>query len=667
MAGRRSGSIRVVGRGIVFAAIVAVGGCAILADPANYRGWDYRQFNQFKTFPNQPLCGVPGADAARCVAADPALDTADLPPRALASSRVLWAVNSECRNHAPRRADGRVPGRNEVLASCSAGGNGTWPADENFISLSISGGGNRSAVFGAEAMFVLEQWGLLDHVDVISGVSGGGFPAALYSMSCDADGDGAFCDEAERGTRVRWQYDTIAPRIGANLGSEFSARRYSPDDIFGRFATHRTTLNLLSETLADTLLYQANGDTDVRFADLNPRRPNLVLNATNVSIDRQYLEAEAGIAPDNCRLGHLGDRSHFAFTDVYFERLLRSDLSRLPLAYAAAASAAFPVIIDLATFGRFSPYAYRPDVAAIDFVHLTDGSIHDNSGIAEIEIMLRDIFERCGQPVGPVPRRVLMVVLDSTLNEATGVSRVDPDPRTIEAMIWPLRFLNTSRAVGILLATATALRLERLEEFLDGSVRRDCDPHLGPMSNQAVCADVVTVGVEMLDGYDSILADGSFVACDDAKAFEQANDEKRTQCEVMRQLKSPEIRARLGLGDYHPQCYFEATRFAPTSFNHDPQAAICLRHAARWAAAIRMAELCRDQRFGGAGVPGSRLAFGVDCSLDLPSLPALPECPYEAIIRDRSWTDIPRQTAHCACADPETCQPERLADAAAAP
>ena len=654
------------GAWVVVAAVTApLGGCALLADPSVYRDWPAERFIAFETFPNRPLCGVPGADAD-CVAPDPALDRPGEAPRAVASSRVLWAVDSACRDRFPAHADGRPPDRARVLSTCSASDDPAGPiADRNFVSVSTSGGGNRSAVFATEALFALDQWGLLRQADVLSGVSGGGFATALYAVSCDEDAEGAFCDEREPGATTRWRYETITERVNRNLGTAYVLRRFSPDEIYASLTSHRNTAHALSETIAGELLFHPGGHDPVRFADLNPRRPNLILNATNVSIDRQYLEREAGVPDDACRIRSTADCAHFAFTDYYFEKLLRSDLSRLPLAYATAASAAFPLIIDMPTLGRFSPRAIAPDAPAIDFIHLTDASMHDNFGLAEVAMILRDVF--VGPPGAAAkdkPARVLVLVLDATLNDATGVSRADPDPRNIEALIWPLRLGNWVTALEAMLAAASDLRKERLETFLQDHVRRDCDARVGPRSPDATCARIVDIGVTHLDGHDSILVDGGFESCDSEEALARASSHKRRECAVMRALKSRETRGRLGLGDYHPQCYFEATRFAPTSFDHDPDAALCLRHAARWAVALAMAELCDDPEFGGRGFPADPDApptpIGIDCALRFPPLPPLPECPYARVVNARNWTDIPRQTSHCACLVPGDCRPETL-------
>lgn len=649
---------RLGGRALIGALCGLITACAIIADPAAYREWNHRQFYDYKTFPNRPLCGVPDADPD-CVAADPALDAPLAPPRAVASSRVLWNIDPDCRNRFPRRADGRAPSRAQVLTDCDATRSldEQVRADENFISLSISGGGNRSAVFGTEAMFALDQWGLLDQVDAVSGVSGGSVPAALHAISCDPDDDGAYCDEARPGDALRWDYATISDRIERNLGTAFVLKRFSPDDIFRRFTTHRTTMDVLTEAIADEVMHHPNGERSIRFADLNPRRPNLIVNATNVTIDRKYLEAEARIEHPSKRLALIGERSHFAFTDYYFEKLLRSDLSNVPVSYAVAASAAFPVIIDMPTLARYSPLALAPDRPRIDFIHLSDASIHDNAGITEIEVILRGILNGSAEyRAAERPRRVVVLILDATLNEAIGVARSDPDPRNLESMIWPLRLLNTTTAIAVMLESTSGLRKDQLERFLRNQL--PCGTESGRSTATDVeCVRIMEIGVEDLDGHDSILVNGTFASCDDDRALAAATAEKQRECALVRRLKEPSMRKRLGLGDYHPQCYFEATRFAPVSYDPDPDAAICLKHAARWAVALKMMSLCTDPDL--ANEEG-RHPLGIDCRMAFPPLPPLPECAYAAVVNDRHWTDVPRQTAHCACLEPGNCQPERL-------
>ncbi|HWF59695.1 MAG TPA: hypothetical protein VN666_05220 [Nitrospira sp.] len=58
--------------------------------------------------------------------------------------------------------------------------------DGRFLALAVSRGGSRAINFGAAVMLELQQRGLLEQVDVISGVSGGTLPAVYYGLGAKA-------------------------------------------------------------------------------------------------------------------------------------------------------------------------------------------------------------------------------------------------------------------------------------------------------------------------------------------------------------------------------------------------------------------------------------------------------------------------------------------------
>ena len=83
--------------------------------------------------------------------------------------------------------------------------------------------------------------------------------------------------------------------------------------------------------VADRLLYQTAGD--LTFSDLNLKRPNLILNASNVTRTRANFDPHSDIPYDAKRPLSDDDALHFSFTQQYFWRLL-SDLNSFPLKYA---------------------------------------------------------------------------------------------------------------------------------------------------------------------------------------------------------------------------------------------------------------------------------------------------------------------------------------------
>lgn len=734
--------------------ILAVAACSIIADPSVQQDWDYQKFNAFETFADVPnreyVAALPETLRQQC-----APDWEDHPPEStIATTDVPWNMNTTCRNTFPASPGTTAPTREQVVQACTGP---NWTPDENFIAIGISGGGTKSAVFATQAMFALDQWGLLDQVDMISSVSGGSFASALYALSCDAGESAEFCDQV-KDARLRWpkwhqgdgtacgetaagdprcdQWERIGDRAKADLLWPFATRRLDPGDQYMRASSHRTSSGVLADTIdwrilsrpdaliafptspgvfsvgakeavlklnnrwpGPGLLWYAPGPDGVhklRFRDLNPRRPALVLNATNVSTDRQYLEIEAGLPPSQKLLVDPRDQTHFAFTDHYFEKMLHADLASYPVASAVAASAAFPAAVDDVTVGRFMRPGSYGNVCGIDYLHLTDGGVLDNQGLTAIRLSLEKVFKHpdpggsssaIGTPAEPVaavhrPRRVLAVIVDSSLTQIDGLSRNDPLPIGLDAAISPVRVFGIDRATSLLISANTVQHDARLRDYFTTNVRNACPPDAGPEKGDqaATCAGRLRIGFESMggmDGYDGVLVGDRYLRCDDPQAKAYLDADPRTlapvdaadrarqqrQCEVMAVLRTPEAKERLGLGSYHPQCYLEAVRTAATSYSIGADMAICLQHAARWAVAMKMVELCADRQFGGDPDlrTQGRLPVGVDCPLPLHSLPPLPaECQYAQIVNKRAWSDMPRQTAHCACTDPYHCRPEDL-------
>lgn len=246
---------------------------------------------------------------------------------------------------------------------------------ELLLFVAFSGGGTRAAAF---SYGVLEQLRdtpivisgrrrrLLDEVDMISGVSGGSFPAAYYALY----GDWIFRDFESRFLKNDVQ--------GALVERFFSpanwVRLFSPS--FRRWET-------AAEQFDEEMFHGAT------FGDLmNKPGPFVLINATDLST---------------------GNR--FAFSQGYFD-LICSDLSKFPLSVAVTASSAVPVVFspitlrnfagscgyqgpmwldrglsDLQNTARRRTYAKQQqhllDSRQRRYIHLLDGGISDNLGIRE--------------------------------------------------------------------------------------------------------------------------------------------------------------------------------------------------------------------------------------------------------------------------------------------
>jgi predicted acylesterase/phospholipase RssA len=258
------------------------------------------------------------------------------------------------------------------------GGNETWPTgtsipdtagswkltdletkDGRFLALAISGGGSRAANFGAAVMLELQQRGLLEQVDVISGVSGGTLPAVYYGLG---DKAGTFTEPAVR------------QELGYDFQSSWIRRWFLPQNIFRYWLSDFTRSDIMVQVFNNRLYHKAT------FADLRPH-PKILLNSTIHN-----------------------DHNRFTFTDDRFA-MLHSNLATYHVANAVNASSAFP--------GAFQDVTLQWYMEPMQFLHLYDGGPIDNLGIqAIVEYVNRNIL---GTSLDRLfPNGCVILVIDAT-------------------------------------------------------------------------------------------------------------------------------------------------------------------------------------------------------------------------------------------------------------
>ena len=248
------------------------------------------------------------------------------------------------------------------------------PPDTNntdglLIFAAFSGGGTRASTlaFGALRELALHQitWEgkqkhLLDELDAIFALSGGTFTAGYYAMY----GDRIFHDFEARFLRKDWESE-LSARVFKSPGNWI--RLWSP--YFGR-------AHILAELLDESLF---EGHT---YGDLITRnqRPWLIIHASDMAT-----------------------LSRFEFHQQQFD-MICSDLSKLPIAWASASSAALPLVlspISLKNYAGQCGYQIPPwlteekkkggigaqranellsyqDVEKRPNIHLLDGGLSDN-------------------------------------------------------------------------------------------------------------------------------------------------------------------------------------------------------------------------------------------------------------------------------------------------
>lgn len=310
------------------------------------------------------------------------------------------------------------------------------PSDNDpstILILAFSGGGTRAAAFSYGVLEELRRTEingsrgarrLLDEVDFITGVSGGSFTALSYALY----GEQLFSDYEQRFLKRDVQ--------GTLLGRVFNPFNWPAlvSNGFGR--------SELASEYYDEILF--GGAT---FGDLMSKpTPTVVVTATDITTG-----------------------SRFAFTQDDFD-LICSEVGKVKLSRAAAASSAVPLVLSPVTFNNYGgncAYSepewvrsvldparkHRPAGRALQryremksfqdsrnrpYIHLVDGGVSDNLGLRGILENLEEIEAskeyRKAQGVRFL-KRIAVVMVNSLSAPDTGWDRSSTPPGGIAMMI----------------------------------------------------------------------------------------------------------------------------------------------------------------------------------------------------------------------------------------
>jgi hypothetical protein len=470
-------------------------------------------------------------------------------------------------------------------------------------------------VFSGATLFSLEALGVLPNVAAISSVSGGSFAGSYYAASCD-DGDMACQARPLRGlTPPVWKHSTTMPILGGGYGPlipEQIARAVLP------FVPATISAPRFAEFIDERYFDEKNPRRDrLRFMDLNPRRPHLFLNATITSRNRGGLDERA---VGNCKLsrrGYLRRRTpdewfHFAFSDYYFG-LLNSDLATYPVSAGVAASAAFVALIDPAEL---------QDGCSEDgsVIKLIDGGANDNQALIEIYMILAELGfgqQRSDLVITPPasPRlasnqiqamgqddRAWVLVVNSSVTSTTGPagSPSGPQPRGLIELISSVA-RKAFEVIDVFTAEGFALRSQLYLNEKDRLKALRVGPTLIPMEISLTELDQYGRG-----GTEAALRQKANYAPTETDPGDQRSALRaaRQAASYHRLVRDGAARARLGLSNWHPQCYFDIRdRLDASLINLPAGDQACLREAARWATALRMQEACNFARETGVAPP----------------------------------------------------------------
>lgn len=288
--------------------------------------------------------------------------------------------------------------------------------------VTLSGGGARAAAFGLGVLQELKatrferdgrRTNLLDEVGLVSGVSGGSVLATYYA---------AFGDEV---------FSRFEPEfLLADFQTGLIGDLLSPGTLYDLASPWWGRSNVLERRLEG--LYRGR-----RFADLQQRRPRLLVTATDLTTG----------AP-------------FEFTPEQFA-LICSDLAQVPLSFAVASSSAVPLLLSPMTLRNYADHcaeststptggtlnlsarllnlvaeSYR-NSSQRPYVHLVDGGVVDNLGVRGLleRTLAGDSFDASfrGLPPGSV-RQIVLISVNSERDTAERIDGSDRVPSTLQVL-----------------------------------------------------------------------------------------------------------------------------------------------------------------------------------------------------------------------------------------
>lgn len=299
--------------------------------------------------------------------------------------------------------------------------------DDLMVALAFSGGGTRAAAFSFGVLQALEATApprrrpgyLLDHIDFVTGVSGGSITAAYFGLkkraALDDFRERFLLKDGEEALRTNVSLGNLSRALGGGVNEDTRFRAWLDANLF----EGATFAALLSE-----------------------RRPRIWINATDIY-----------------------NRTPFVFGKTAFS-VICSDLSAYPIAGAVAASAAVPVAfapIILETFPEgcdarlptwitralanpkappmlkaFAQGVSRYRDGSIKYIKLLDGGLADNFGLSGFTVAR----ESAEQAYGPLSRaqavklrRVLFLIVDAGRGPAGDWARTLEGPSGSELVM----------------------------------------------------------------------------------------------------------------------------------------------------------------------------------------------------------------------------------------
>lgn len=261
--------------------------------------------------------------------------------------------------------------------------------DSTLIGVALSGGGSRASVYGAAALEVLANEGILQQATYLSSVSGGGFPAAYYALNkpepCSTSEPSAHC-----------QSESFSAFKRAMRQDFLAAMTFRQIEKPNRISSPTRRLSSLQDVLNGAFVDGA------AFGDL-PKEPVLLINGARYDDARRFVFSNVAIPEEDSAEGQFS-QSTLRTASFSQPGCTRATPANFSVALALSISAGFPPLLGPASIEM----GESCDGGASRFWHLGDGGILDNTGVETIEdyALRAAISERS-------PKKVIIFAVDA--------------------------------------------------------------------------------------------------------------------------------------------------------------------------------------------------------------------------------------------------------------
>ncbi len=322
------------------------------------------------------------------------------------------------------------------------------------VLLALSGGGSRAAYFSALSMLEMQKINLtidehesnvLHEVDAISSVSGGSMAAAYYAISTDP---GTECAGQAGRTWDVDHDDEIRSLMTSNYRGKWIGNWFWPTNILAFWFSHYDRTDIMAQTLSDNLFDERPLGGDLDMGELNPLRPNLIMNATSGS------RGEV----NGIRFGQV-----FTFTTEDFDRIC-SSINDYSVARAVMASATFPGAFNFMTLKDLCPHDSDTGKKEARYLHVFDGGTADNLGLTSIKRVIWEALNDRDKNFPALKHKHVIVILVDAFTDSSGVDPSKPDPRGF------FDFIMDTNVVDATSSLLEANRKSLLKEFEDGKI-----------------------------------------------------------------------------------------------------------------------------------------------------------------------------------------------------